>query len=156
MKKPIRCQRIDLPGGRSLRTPSQKHFASSATGGASVLLRAPRRTGNISSVPQKKRTLTTSLLLRRWRDLNRPLRCRRIALPAGRPLRTPSQKHLASSATGGASVLLPAPRRSGNIFSVPQKKRTLTSSLLLRRWRDLNPRAARTTYTLSRGASSAT
>ncbi len=91
----------------------------------------------------------------RRRDLKLPFRCLRFALPPGRPLRTPSQKHLASSATGGASVLLPAPyaalrcfcprrtRRSGypSLFRT-KKRKTIGLPFFVRRRRDLNPRAA--------------
>ena len=61
-----------------------------------------------------------------------------------------------------AAVTLDSPSVSGRILC-PRRARLLSIKkedtvwyLLIRRRRDLNPRAAQTTYTLSRGASSAT
>ena len=135
MNRPFRCQRIDYPFGRSLRTPSQKHLTSSATGGGlPVLLPAPAaRRSKVPFSHPKKRVLSSNLFFTEMEDLNRPIRCQRIVLPAGRSLRTPSQKRLTSSATGGVSVLLPAPRGARVTTSFCRKKRELFRVLFLRR-----------------------
>ncbi len=88
------------------------------------------------------------------------LRASANRLPFRSALWTPSQKQLASSATGGASLFLPAPEPALRVLfrlgrSKKEEPMLCMSSSFSRRRRDLNPRAGHPTYTLSRGASSA-